>query len=279
MPDSTYDGMILLVATRHRKESVVSPPLEARLGVHCLVPPDLDTDSLGTFSGEVEREDGPLETARRKCRLALERHPGELAVASEGSFGPHPELPLVPVDEELLLFLDPANGIEIVQVERSLETNFGSATVDSWSDLEDFARRALFPSHALILRGPDGTLHKGITDPEELRDLFRRWGGGKQTLTVETDMRAHCNPSRMAVIRRAAERLAERIATPCPRCARPGFGVTEALRGLPCGSCGIPTRSVRGLLLRCACCGHFQEQPRPDGRRTEEPVHCNWCNP
>jgi len=274
-----YAGKTLVVATRHRKESVIVPALETSLRVRCSVPEDLDTDLLGTFSGEVERLDDPLATARKKCLLALEAHPADLAVASEGSFGPHPELPLLPVDEELLLFLDPRQGIEIVEVERSLETNFGSARVERWSDLEEFARRALFPSHALILKGPDGMLLKGISDAETLRDAFSRMGAGKEPLTVETDMRAHVNPSRMRVIRKAAERLAKRIATPCPSCTRPGFGVTEALRGLPCASCGIPTRSVRGLLHRCAGCGHFKEYPRPDGRRTEDPMHCDWCNP
>lgn len=274
-----YAGKSLLVATRHRKEAVIAPPMESRLRVRCAVPEDLDTDLFGTFSGEVERLDDPVTTARKKCLLALEMHPAELAVASEGSFGPHPELPLLPFDEEWLLFLDPRSGIEIVEVERSLETNFGSARVEQWGDLEDFARRALFPSHALILKGPDGELRKGISDADTLRDVFDRMGAGREPLTVETDMRAHCNPTRMAVIRKAAERLAERIATHCPICVRPGFGITEALRGLPCASCGIPTHSVRGLLHRCTGCGHFMEQPRPDGRRTEDPTHCDWCNP
>lgn len=253
--------------------------MESMLGVFCTVPDNLDTDLLGTFSGEVERVDDPLTTARRKCLMALQAHPAELAMASEGSFGPHPELPLMPMNEELLLFLDTGTGIEIMEVERSLETNYGSARVDRWSDLEEFAHRALFPSHALILRGPDGMLRKGIADLDELLETFRSMGAGSEPLTVETDMRAHCNPTRMAVIHKAAHRLAERIATPCPSCSRPGFGVTEALRGLPCASCGSPTGSVRGLLQRCVGCGHLHELPRPDGRRSEDPMHCDWCNP
>jgi ubiquinone/menaquinone biosynthesis C-methylase UbiE len=41
---------------------------------------------------------------------------------------------------------------------------------------------------------------------------------------VETDMRAHLNPTRMAAIRALAFRLVRRIARACPACARPRLG-------------------------------------------------------
>ncbi len=76
-----FKGRTLLIATKHRKEQVISPILEEALGVKCIVSENIDTDVLGTFTGEVERTNSPLETARMKCELA-----------SEGSFGSHPYL-------------------------------------------------------------------------------------------------------------------------------------------------------------------------------------------
>ena len=81
-----------MVATKHGKEKVIAPILERSLGVKVLSTTNLDTDRFGTFSGEVERKGTPLEVARAKCEAALKLTGADLAVASEGSFGPHPEL-------------------------------------------------------------------------------------------------------------------------------------------------------------------------------------------
>jgi hypothetical protein len=92
-----FEGRQLLIATKHNKERVIAPLFEKALGVTCIVPDNFDTDLLGTFSGEVEREQDPLSTARRKCLLAMQQANCDLAIASEGSFGPHPSLFLSPL--------------------------------------------------------------------------------------------------------------------------------------------------------------------------------------
>lgn len=51
----------LVIATKHSKETVIAPVLESGCGVKCIVPDDFDTDQLGTFSGEIERQDDPLK--------------------------------------------------------------------------------------------------------------------------------------------------------------------------------------------------------------------------
>lgn len=50
-----FQGRDWVIATRHGKEAVLAPILENALGLRITVPPDLDTDVLGTFSGEVPR--------------------------------------------------------------------------------------------------------------------------------------------------------------------------------------------------------------------------------
>ena len=96
----------LVIATKHKKETVIAPLLEKYLGVHCFVPNDFDTDTLGTFTGEVERKGNALETVRQKCLLAMEQTNCDLGIASEGSFGPHPTIFIAHADDEFLLLLD-----------------------------------------------------------------------------------------------------------------------------------------------------------------------------
>ncbi|MBM3504468.1 MAG: hypothetical protein FJX65_11400 [Alphaproteobacteria bacterium] len=57
-----------VLATMHGKERVFARPLRVALGLELVVPEGLDTDRLGTFSGEVERVGSPWEVAIRKAR-------------------------------------------------------------------------------------------------------------------------------------------------------------------------------------------------------------------
>lgn len=57
-------------------------------------------------------------------------------------------------------------------------------------------------------------------------------------------MRAHHNPTRMQVIEELADKLAQRLMTPCPACDMPGFGIVDIERGLPCRLCHLPTQSI-----------------------------------
>ena len=82
-----FEGRSIVIATKHKKQNAMAALLEKELGVSCIVPENLDTDMLGTFSGEIERDLSPLDAARKKCLLAMELTGTDLAVASEGSFG------------------------------------------------------------------------------------------------------------------------------------------------------------------------------------------------
>lgn len=272
----------LLIATKHAKEQVMAPLLESALGVQCYTNPAFDTDALGTFSGEIERADDPLTTARRKCLLALEASHGDLGVASEGSFGPHPASAFLLADEEFVMLIDRKNNLEITVREISLDTNFNARLVASEEELMAFATAALFPSHGLLLRRAKNDytgLVKGITDPEQLRQVFRELQSRYRTAYVETDMRAMYNPTRMAVIEKATAALLAKVASVCPRCATPGFGITDAKRGLECRLCGSPTNSVRSYVYVCSHCGFAQEEVHPHGKTTEDPMYCDFCNP
>ena len=62
-----FKGRKLLIATKHEKQKVIAPILETELGVKCFIVDNFDTDELGTFSGEIERKDDAITTARKKC--------------------------------------------------------------------------------------------------------------------------------------------------------------------------------------------------------------------
>lgn len=101
-----FKGRKVVIATKHKKEEVIAPILEKELGLICITPIGLDTDKLGTFSGEVEREDDPITTLRKKCMMAIEASGIDVAIANEGSFGGHPTVFFAHADDELVMLVD-----------------------------------------------------------------------------------------------------------------------------------------------------------------------------
>lgn len=271
-----FTGQSALIATMHGKEAALRPPLEA-LGFTIEVADGLDTDRFGTFTGDTPRAGDMLEAARAKARSALlqsDRRAGWV-FASEGAFGPSAAVPVLAEARELIFALRPSDGLEVVETRVSFETNFAAIDLEPGADPSDFLARIGFPQHAVILRGEDGAiLAKGVAD----RDALDAHIVGR-AVRLETDMRAHLNPTRMGEIARAGEALARRLASPCPACAAPGFGLARVERGLPCGACGTPTELVRLEIHACPACGQEADRPRADGRKEAEPGECPACNP
>lgn len=277
-----FEGRSIVIATKHKKQLAIAPLLEKELGVNCIVPENLDTDALGTFCGEIERELSPIDAAKKKCMLAMELTGTDLAVASEGSFGAHPLLYFLPADDELLVFIDKKNGLEIAVREVSTKTNFNAKEVNSEEDLLAFVQSALFPSHGLIIKDKkEGykEVAKGIVDIKELLETFKRFMESYGSVYVETDMRAHMNPSRMQVIEDTTKKLIKKIKTTCPSCQTPGFGIKEATPGLPCENCKAPTKSTLYHVYACQKCNHTHEAYFPNGKQEEDPTYCDRCNP
>lgn len=291
---SLYAGQRVALATRHGKQRVIGRALRHGLGAELLHLPEIDTDALGSFCGTTPRRGSALEACIAKAELALDHAETHLAIASEGSFGPHPAVPLLPVGFEVMVFLDRQRGLTIHEQLQARRTNFAQRRLtpeliaaDAGSaDLERWLAAVGFPGHGLIVRplgasDPAAGIAKGIHQPDALQAAIRQAaaaapGGGVQ---LETDMRAHCNPTRMASIRRLSFRLVRRIATFCPSCQAPGWGRIDVLPGLPCGWCGQPTGLTRAEIHGCVRCDHRQEQPRRDGLRQADPGQCPFCNP
>lgn len=277
-----FEGRKLVIATMHGKERVIAPLLEKELGVSCMLPEHFNSDSLGTFTGEKEREDDPLTTARKKCILAMELTGCDLGIANEGSFGPHPSLYFIGADDELILFMDKKNNLEIIAREISTDTNFSYKEIHNEDELLDFAAKVSFPSHGLILRNAresNNEIVKGITNQTHLLETYKSMASKYGVVCVETDMRALYNPTRMLVIEKVTIKLIEKIKSCCPKCQTPGFGIINVKSGLKCDLCGSPTRSILAHIYQCTHCGFSEEKMYPHKKHTEDPMYCDRCNP
>jgi len=274
-----FNGRKVVIATKHQKEQVIGPALQEAFGMEYIVSEKLDTDLLGTFTGEVERVLTPVEAARQKCILALAEFDADFAIGSEGSFGPHPTLYFLPADEEILLLVDRNRELEIVVKHTSLQTNYASFELGAEQDLSDFLQQVKFPGHGLHVKGPEAYVAKGIRSEDRLNQAIQEAINRFGTYTLETDMRAMNNPTRMSVIQELTEKLVEKMRSSCPSCQRPGFSPTDVIRGLVCSCCSLPTKSVKSLIYSCEGCHYTQCVDFPDSKTTEDPMFCDFCNP
>ena len=283
---TTFAGAIAALGTRHGKERVIGPTLQAELGIRVELVNDLDTDRFGTFTREIPRAGTARETARLKALAAMEANGhASFGLSSEGSFGPHPSVPFFAGGVELVLLIDRETGIELIGIDVTMQTNFASTCTTTLDEARSFAGQVSFPSHGLIViaaprEKPEPALGmiKGILDPAQLeqavQDTLRLHGRA----WIETDMRAHLNPTRMRSIERAAQALAHAARSLCPSCARPGYVLVQCIGGLPCADCGEPTAKARAEVFACAGCGRREERPLA-GASHATADECPFCNP
>ncbi|MBI1290879.1 hypothetical protein GC173_06490 [bacterium] len=211
-----YAGSRAVLATMHGKESVICQPFRSHLRLHVVVPEYMNTDRFGTFTAEVPRGGDLIETARRKALEGMATTGLTIGLASEGecvarSGGGYE-------GHEVLLFIDADRKVELMEERRGAPTSYGSWVLTA-ADLAtaDFDA-AGFPSHRLTVRPNRGDLSalvfKGIGN-ERLLEMAVEMAcenSDDGRAFVESDMRAHRNPTRMRVISELAERLALRIA-------------------------------------------------------------------
>ncbi len=280
--NSRYLNQTIFLASMHEKEKVIAPPFEDFLGCS-LIPTAINTDIFGTFTGEIKRKLSPSDCVKEKCYQGLESKNAKLGVANEGSFGPHPLFPLLSADHEILFFTDRHLGFELMLSKISLETNFRGKSIADLEELNLFAQTALFPSHGLILRPnlrkDESLLYKGIRNSRDLQEAFVTCSklSRDSRVWVETDMRACMNPTRMKVIGELAHAMAKRLATPCPLCETPGWGIVQTIQGLQCESCGLPTNLVHSEVHGCCLCPHKEVVPL--NIALANPGQCFRCNP
>ncbi|WP_417371819.1 DUF6671 family protein [Gelidibacter japonicus] len=277
-----FKGRTLIIATMHHKEKVIAPILEKELGVYCKTVPNLNTDTFGTFTGEVERKENAMVTVKAKALAALERTTETLVIASEGSFGAHPSCFFMSADEEMVILLDKKNNIEIRGRHLTTETNFNHQEIKNINDMKEFESRIGFPDHGIILKTKGRTVEerifKNFPSSVSLRSKVNELLQGNKTITAETDMRAMNNPTRMKAIEKAVIDLVSNVKSICPKCNAPGFSVSAVVRGLRCSLCNLPTKSVKGYIYMCEICDFSCEREK-ENITQEDPTYCDFCNP
>lgn len=279
-----YENSTIILTSKHKKGDAIAPVFRQILFSE-IYTAELDTDTLGTFSGETARTLSALECARRKCAWGMQEYHAKYGIANEGSFGHHPDIPFLPCDHEVLYFIDDHRGFHLSVGTSSEKTNYRSQTIDTMEELRDFSERALFPSHALIIRpnywDDKKIIFKGLQTTADMQNAFMasQQASADHKVWVETDMRAHLNPSRMAVLSSLAQKLARQLATPCPQCTCPGWGLVGLNRGITCSECENETLLVKEEVFGCQCCDYQVTLPRADGLISADPGHCQYCNP
>lgn len=248
--------------------------------------PGIDTDKLGTFTGEISRIGTMREVAIAKARLGIGATGIPIGIASEGSYGPHPSIPFISCGIELMLLVDTERDIIVTEQLVDLAPIYDHIITADIAGLTEFLKRIHFPDHAVIARSnipkhATTLIHKGLRTSEALAtaiaDCFA--SSSDRRALVQTDMRAHMNSTRMAVLGRLAVMLTDRLATLCPACGSPGYGQIHVETGLPCEWCGSPTAMVRHQNFGCVVCDHLEKRPRSDGLTRADPGHCLECNP
>ncbi len=266
----------LALLTQHGKLEAVRVPLAAA-GFAVFLQGGFDTDTLGTFTGEVSRRGSQLDAALAKARKAAELSGARFGLGSEGSFGPDPHIGMSPWACEVLAWWDAELGYAVHAMEQGLQTNFSQTRAQSIEGARAFASEAGFSSHGVIVGRPgDPHFDKDVPPHSDAFDDAVAQALRNGPVWLESDMRAHRNPTRMAMIARCADRLAGQLRCTCPACSSPGFGPKAPLRGARCERCSLPTSAIRARLLGCGRCGHEREEIL---RASVPASQCDYCNP
>lgn len=277
-----YFGQVAVLTTKHEKLPLIAPPFSELIRLQISECRE-DTDQLGTFSGEVERTLPPFETAVAKARLGMNKLGIPLGLASEGSIGPDREVGFFTSNLEYLVFIDDTQDLVISEVFRSFDIRAGTLVTEPGHEISNFLEKVDFPNHKLIVTansGPKSSVVKGIGSWDELKNAieFNAKSSLDGKVVIQSDLRAHCSPSRQKNIKNVAALLAKRIATLCVMCQVAGWGRVDYERGLDCIACGKhKSLAIKREILGCITCDH-----REEGELLKEfldPAHCDFCNP
>ena len=284
--ESFFTNRVAILATMHKKEQVIAPILDEELDLEVIVPLNFNTDIFGTFTREIKRSGNQIEAARLKAEKALEITGKSIAIASEGSFAPHPSLPYISSNREIVILIDKEKDLEIIGEEFSTTTNHSHLVVENVEQALNFASKVGFPEHGLVIMFEElpkdsHEVIKGVTTEEELinavKFILEKSPKGKAHL--ETDMRAMYNPTRMKNIAKATHNLVNKINSLCPQCSTHGFDISHRVPGLPCELCYAPTDLTKAVIHKCKKCGFSEEKLFPNGREFADPAQCMYCNP
>jgi hypothetical protein len=277
-----YKKQKIAFLTQHGKQMLLKVPLESALGCELVHTDGYDTDLLGTFTRDQIRSGSQLDAARKKASIGISLTNTSIGIASEGSFGMDPFGGFIPWNTELVVLIDQNLGIEVVGIAQGVAQS-AYKTIRSLDELDYFAVKANFPQHRLVLRPQNEHHQEIIKGIDQYADLVKAFEWAKQKSTngcvfIENDLRAHCNPTRQGLIRKATDNLIQKLLSACPQCNTPGYWITEQTAGLPCASCGHQTSLPKSELWCCSTCKYEHQKPL-NTHQLADPSRCDFCNP
>lgn len=273
-----YLGITAAMATKHEKDKLIAPLFKDH-GIEILLAP-IDTDQLGTFSGEIPRVGTPHEVVIQKARLGMASGNFQFGLASEGSIGSDPSIPFLNSDIEVMAWIDAKNNFELVESFRSFEIVAQQKIVGPNDLIDEFLISADFPAHSLIVRSKesDGEIFKGINKRKDLDIALNKLLTEHKEVVIESDLRANHSPSRRKNIYALAERLVARLSNLCQICNTPGWGEVGKLFGLPCIECEeFSERAIKGFVCGCVRCDYRVEIV--EEKKFVSAAECSSCNP
>lgn len=277
-----YASQKAVLTSKHQKLHLIQPHFKESLSLDVVELP-LDTDLLGTFSGEIERVLTPRETAIKKAKLGMQATGMSLGIASEGSIGPNPSVPWIQSDFELIVFVDAERDLVITETFLSHEIIATTIEISPEDSLETFLEKADFPRHALMAEPVDShepLIYKGINSLGGLHSAIADCASHSKInrVKLQSDLRAMHSPSRQLNIEKVGQLLAKRVAALCPACNTPGWGRTDYLYGVLCSDCGQENSEIaREEVLGCCLCD-FTSAGKTINSEID-PGRCNFCNP
>ena len=144
-----------VLVTMHGKESVIAPVLATHLGMLVTTLTHIDTDQFGTFTGDIARRDSQYQTAIAKAMTGIDEGGCDLGIASEGSFTPHPDVPWVTINRELVVLVDRRHDWVLEGWATSTETSAARREVKTPEAARMFCDAVGFPAQGVILRVND----------------------------------------------------------------------------------------------------------------------------
>lgn len=273
----------------HEKEKILKPLFFNEFSAEIIVPKNVDTDLLGTFSGEIKRERDLKAVLRKKALLGIEQTGLKFGIASEGSFGPHPWIPFIACNQESLIFIDQQRDIEIFSHFVSTDNRAEYIEAETFEQIKEFLKNIQFGEQGVIVKPNHEYVEsteyiiKGLTNIDDVYEAFQKIKSKleSKTVFVETDNRAYLSPKRRQVIFQTGEKLVEKLRSLCAGCHFPGFEMTDFIKGLVCSGCGLKSNKPLKEVWSCPnkSCSYQEIKDRADGIKNLDPAECDWCNP
>jgi hypothetical protein len=201
--------MKVCIVTKHEKHKIITPLFSEAFNIN----PELlefDTDTLGTFTPEKKRKLDIKHTLLAKAKIGLQDNKYMHSISSEGSFYPHPFLPGIHLNTELVCIVNHQNEYLIAEY-TTPKIVFGKDQIHNLTELETFLKNYQFPSHQVIVQTKNwlgiSKFHKQDFTEQELKNLLKKY----KKFTIYTDQRANKNPTRQLAIQEACKLLIQKI--------------------------------------------------------------------